>query len=156
MAAGTSINKGLVHWGYIADCGVAIFDEKGNMRFKTEDDGPSKHDALMWKDPRLQSLKWENPIARMIIRRDYRNNSGKQCAYGVLTGEDSSLYFVRTGVQELRPRESLIVYTDGLEHLLGMGEFSDLLRKRDLKGISKLTSKTVKYEGTMIYQSQSE
>jgi len=150
VASGVYQNDGFVHWGYLCDCGVAIFDEKGNLKFKTEDQGPSKFDKYFWKDKRLQDISWGNPKARKIIRSEYRNNPSEKYSYGVLTGEKTAISYVRTGTNEIGSNEHLIVYSDGLEDIIFSEKFADKLRKRDIKGLKKLCQKRVKTEGTLI------
>ncbi len=147
------VERDLVYLGFLTDCGVAIFDERGNLKFRTENQGPDKHDKYIWQDERLQGMDWKNPKARKIIRRYYRNNPLKPHSFGVLTGEETAMHYVRTTTQEIKPNEHLIVYTDGLEQIIFSGEFSDKLRKRDIKGIEKLCRKKVKTEGTLIHYS---
>ncbi len=149
--AGTVQEKDLVHWGYLCDCGVAIFDEKGNLRFRTADEGPAKHDKYIWQDPRLQGIGWRNPKARKIIRKDYRNNPSQEHSFGVLTGEDTAMHYVKTGTEELKPNESLIVYSDGLENIIFSNKFAEALRKRSLEDMSRLCKRGVRTEGTIVY-----
>jgi len=151
VASGTLEKKGIVYWGYLTDCGIAIFDDKGNLKFRTENQGPDKHEKYIWQDERLNRIGWENPGARRIFRRDYRNNPSEPHSFGVLTGEETAMHYVKTGVQEIKSNENLIVYTDGLESTIFSGEFSDILRKRDLNNLTKLCKKKVKTEGTLIY-----
>ena len=154
VASGTSHQYGVVHWGYLTDTGIAIFDEKGNLRFRTENQGPDKYDKYIWADKRLKTIDWKNPEARRIVRRDYRNNPQEKHSFGVLTGEESAMKYVRTGKEELRPGEHLIVYTDGLESTIFSSEFSDALRGGH-RAIKKLCQRNVRTEGTLIHDYQS-
>ncbi|MDP2649773.1 MAG: hypothetical protein Q8P10_02925 [bacterium] len=154
VASGTQLNKGLVYLGFLTDCGVAIFDEKGNLRFRTENQGPDKHDKYIWQDEKLQKIDWKNPEARRIVRRDYRNNPSEEHSFGVLTGEETAMHYVKTATQEIKPNESLIVYSDGLEPIIFSGEFADKLRQKDVKGLENICKQRVKTEGTLIYHSE--
>ena len=150
VASGASLDKGVVYLGFLTDCGVAIFDEEGNLKFRTENQGPDKHDKYIWQDKRLQSIDWRNPEARRIVRGDYRNNPSEEHSFGVLTGEETAMNYVRTATQEIKPNEHLIIYSDGLESILFSGEFADKLRQKDFKGMEKLCKNGVKTEGTLI------
>ena len=154
VAAGTSLSNDLIYLGFLSDCGVAIFNEYGNLRFRTENQGPDKHDKYIWQDKRLERLNWRNPEARRIVRRDYRNNPSEKHSFGVLTGEEKAMCYVRTATQEIKPNEHLILYTDGLEPIIFSGEFADKLRKRDWKGLERLCKKKVRTEGTLVYYSE--
>ena len=150
VASGAQLNQGLIYLGFLTDCGVAIFDEKGNLKFRTENQGPDKHDKYIWQDERLQKIDWRNPEARKIVRKDYRNNPSEEHSFGVLTGEKTAMHYVRTATQEIKPNEHLIVYSDGLEPIIFSGEFADKLRQRDFKGLENLCKQKVKTEGTLI------
>ncbi|MBI2451498.1 hypothetical protein HYV50_00295 [Candidatus Pacearchaeota archaeon] len=151
VAAGICRLSDVFSFGYLTDAGIAVFDLLGNLKFRTENQGPDKHDKYIWQDKRLQGIDWRNPEARRIVRRDYRNNPKEEHSFGVLTGEDSAMNYVRTGTQELRGDDILVVYTDGLESTIFSGEFSDLIRRKNIKGIEKLCKKKVRTEGTIVY-----
>jgi len=151
VASGAQLNRGVVYLGFITDCGVAIFNDKGDLRFRTENQGPNKHDKYIWQDERLKKIDWRNPKARKIVRGEYRNNPSEEHSFGVLTGEEEAMHYVRTATQEIKPNEYLIVYTDGLEPIIFSGEFADKLRQRDFRGLEKLCKQKVRTEGTLIY-----
>ncbi len=154
VSSGTSSSQGLVYLGFLTDCGVAIFDENGNLRFRTENQGPDKHDKYIWQDKRLQKIDWKNPEARRIVRRDYRNNPSEENSFGVLTGEETAMDYVRTATQEIKPNEHLIVYSDGLEPIIFSDEFAEKLKKRDITGLERLCKQKVRTEGTLVYHSE--
>ena len=155
VASGTQLNQSIVYLGFLTDCGVAIFDENGNLRFRTENQGPDKYDKYIWQDERLKKIDWKNPEARMIVRRDYRNNPSEEHSFGVLTGEETAMHYVGTATAEIKPNEHLIVYTDGLELIIFSLEFADKLRQRNFKGLENLCKQRVRTEGTLIYHSES-
>ncbi len=142
-----------VTWGYICDAGLALFDKEGNLKARTENDGPDKHDPFIWSDERLKKIKgdkWRNPEARYIVRHDYRN-SGKENTFGVLTGEEAAMSYVKTGTWERKPGDVLFVYSDGLEHVIFSDEFADMIRKRNFAGIRRLCRERVKTEGSLVW-----
>mgnify|MGYP001565310480 CR=1 FL=1 len=151
VSAGAVKLTELVSFGYLTDCGVAIFDENGNLKFRTENQGPDKYDKNIWKDLRLQRLEWADPKARKIVRSEYRNNPEEENSFGVLTGEETAMHYVRTGTHEIKPDETLIVYSDGLEPVIFSGDFSDKLKQKDFRGLEKICRQKVKTEGTLIY-----
>ncbi len=151
VGAGLSYNNGLVTYGFMADPGIAVYDEKGNLRFKTDDDGPSKHDDFMTKELKSQGLTWRDAEFRRVIRRDFRNKPDNTHSYGVLTGEREAMYYVRTGTIEVRPGEHIAVFTDGLVDIIQSGEFIDALKQGDFSQMFKVCKKRVKSEGTLVY-----
>ena len=158
VAALACIKEDSVVWGYICDCGVAVIDEKGNTKFRTEDEGPKLKDKGIWQDIRLSRFvkekgkenAWINPSIRKIIRSEYRNNPDSPYSFGVLTGERSAEYFLKTGEEEIEPTDSVLVYTDGLEQVVFSGEFADKIRQKDFKGLEELCQSKVRTEGTLI------
>lgn len=56
--------------------------------------------------------------AIQIIRRSIRNVPGHPAAYGVYTGEDSALQFVEYNKVALTGRETIILASDGLDHVM--------------------------------------
>jgi len=150
VSAGMSINDGVISWGYLTDCGMAILNENGDVKFRTENQGPDKYDKHIWKDKRLIGFDWRNPRTRKIIRKHYRNNPEEKSSFGVLTGEETAMDYVRTGRQEISPQDYLLVYSDGLEPIIFSGQFADMIRKQNVGGMEKLCKKNVKTEGTLI------
>jgi len=151
VAAGVVLNQDSVCLGFISDCGVAIFDERGRLRFKTKDEGPDRYNEEIWQDPRLKDQDWINPKARKIIRSEYRNNPQEKNSFGVLTGEESAIEYVRVSTQEIKPGEHLIVYSDGLEQTIFSEKFSEKLIQGDNAGLEKLCKTMVQTEGTLIH-----
>lgn len=170
VAALTSeTSDGSLYWGYICDAGVAIFDEKeeGCLKFKTKDDGPTEHDKDIWpllREKFGENANWHDPKVRAYERKHFRNNP-KAPSFGVLTGEESAMHYVRAGVTEVSPSDLILVYTDGLEHVLfskavlndGLEhivfskEFADLVKARNWNGIEQLCKQKVESEGTLVY-----
>ena len=151
VAVGTCQIGDLVYFGHITDSGVAIFDKEGNLSFRTKDESPHRLDKHIWQDPQIAGKTWSSPGVRARIRSQYRNNPDEQYSFGVLTGEESAMYYVRAGVKEIRPNETLILYTDGLEPIIFSDDFSAMLKNKDINGLEKLCKKEVKTEGTLIY-----
>ena len=148
VASGAVENPEMISLGFMTDCGVAIFNERGNLIFRTQNEGPDgKFFSQLMKS---KNLTWNNVEARRIIRRDYRNN-GAEHSYGVLTGEEKAMSYVKTFSHELKPMEHLMVYSDGLEDTIFSGKFSEKLGQKDFGGIEKLCQKEVRTEGTLVH-----
>jgi len=60
------------------------------------------------------------------------------------------MHYVRTSQRELNPEESVVVYTDGLEHILNLGQFKSGILNRDISKLKKVSQKEVKTEGTAV------
>ena len=159
VAALTSYFDGAIHWGFICDCGLSVIDEKGNIKFRTLDEGPSKIDEQIWPKIREKlgrNINWRMPAARREIRSIYRNNPQEINSYGVLTGEEAAMHYVRTGFYEAKPSDTLLVYSDGISELMFnkdgdiKSEFASKIKVKDFKGLEKMCKKQVHSEGTLV------
>ncbi len=144
VAACIHIENNVLEYAYICDCGVIVYDSLGNIKFQTEDD------KELYSDPFINKIgiAWNLPEARVIVRRDYRNNlnnikNGKCVSYGALTGEESAEKFIRSGRLELKNGDIILVYSDGFTNLLCDSEFiSQLLNFEREKFESYIESKS--------------
>ncbi len=145
VAACIHIENNILNYAYICDCGVIVYDNLGNIKFQTEDD------KKLYSDPFINKIgiAWNLPDARVIVRRDYRNNlnniqNGKCVSYGALTGEVSAVEFIRSGEIELANGDIVLVYSDGFTNLLHDSEFiSQLLNFEKEKFESYIESKSL-------------
>ena len=119
VASCININNNLLNYAYICDCGIIIYDKEGNIKFKTEDD------KALYSDPFINklSLPWALPETRKKIRKDYRNNpnniiDGKCVSYGALTGEETAIYFIKSGQVNITKDDIVILYSDGFNNFL--------------------------------------
>ena len=124
VASCISIENNALNYAYICDCGIIVYDRFGNIKFQTEDD------KELYSDPYINKIgvPWNLPEARVIVRRDYRNNlnniqDDKCISYGAITGEKSAMKFVRTGQFELSDGDIIAVYSDGFTKFLHDRDF---------------------------------
>lgn len=124
VASCVSIKNDILDYAYICDCGVMVFDNLGNIKFQTEDDKECYSDPFINKI----GISWNLPEARVIVRRDYRNNldntyDGKCISYGAITGETTSINFIKTGQIKLSNGDTVLVYSDGFSKFLHDKDF---------------------------------
>lgn len=124
VACCVSIKNDILDYAYICDCGVIVFDSLGNIKFQTEDD------KERYSDPFINriGISWDLPEARVIVRRDYRNNlnntyDGKCVSYGAITGEATSISFIKSGQVGLSNGDIVLVYSDGFSKFLHDKDF---------------------------------
>lgn len=124
VASCISIDDNILKYAYICDCGVIVYDKDGNVKFKTEDD------KELYSDPYINKIgiPWNLPAARKIVRSEYRNNlnnivDGKCVSYGALTGEETAISFIRSGLLKLGDEDIIIVYSDGFSYYLTDKDF---------------------------------
>ena len=137
-------------FGYICDCGLALFNKEGKLKEKTIEYSPHIFDTERWKyiKGKIGSAEWKEPESRVIIRKHFRNKkSFRKYGFGVLTGETSALKHVKTGIWRIEKGDILIAYTDGLEPIISSKNFTKFVKKREIKDICK---KKIQTEGTAV------
>jgi hypothetical protein len=135
----------------IADSRVRIFDLKGNIKFESPNEGPNSKGSIDEDVMKKYNAGFREPEGRRIIRQLYRNHPQEPLSYGALTGEELAMSYVRSGEQELRESDIVIVHTDGLEEAVLKPEFADALRERNVWRINKLCQRSVRTEGSLVY-----
>lgn len=123
VAVGLAIKNNFLYWGIISDCGLSVYDEKFNLKFKNPDYmmGFSNYTIPEIKEKNLDWIK--DSECRVIVRKDYRNQpnkfvNGTLVSYGALTGEKSSIPFIHTGKILLNQGDYVFLYSDGFENLM--------------------------------------
>lgn len=145
VASCMRIENNILDYAYICDCGLIVYDKDGNIKFQTEDD------KELYSDPYINQLgiPWNLPEARVIVRRDYRNNlnnikDSKRVSYGALTGEESAIEFIRYGKLELLKDDIIVLYSDGFTKFLHEKDFiSQLLNFDEEKFENYVDAKSV-------------
>lgn len=119
VAASIQIKDNILEYAYICDCGIIVYDKNGNIKFQTKDD------KELYSDPYINKINipWNLPEARVIVRRDFRNNpnniqNGICVSYGAITGEKNAEQFIRTGQITLEKNDIIAVYSDGFVNFL--------------------------------------
>ena len=119
-----NIENNILNYAYICDCGIIVYDQLGNIKFQTEDDKEK------YSDPFIKNIgiPWNLPEARIIVRRDYRNNldniqNDKCVSYGAITGERDAIEFIRDGRLSLKNGDLILLYSDGFINFLHDKEF---------------------------------
>ncbi|MBI4155362.1 hypothetical protein HY498_04745 [Candidatus Woesearchaeota archaeon] len=146
--------QNVLSWGFIADCGVVVFDEKSEMIFRTPNE--TKQTGAYLKT--IENFDWTKPEWRRFVRKSLRNKD-VEGGYGVLTGEKSALDFVRFGEIELKPGYRFFLFSDGLEHIIFSdgaehnkvsGSFIDVVNNENLHSLKGLCERRVRTEGTLV------
>lgn len=147
----------LISWGFISDCGLALFDANGNLKERTPNQGPhsKEKNSFLEKVVKIHG-GWTNSEARKQIRSMYRNNPYHEAGFGVLTGQPEALKFVNVGTWNAKPGDHLFLYTDGMENTIYSPNSVQILKQdraeeQTFKHLVKLGKKEVKTEGTIIY-----
>ena len=130
-----------LYYGYVGDCGLAIFDGKNKLKFQTKDMvRPAIEEARkIYKD-------WDNfpkEKRNLIMRQDFRNRlDGK--GYGSFTGGERVKKYYKIGIQKLELSDLIIFYSDGFLNYFQFPEFIEILRKKDKKSLDEFTLQKAK------------
>lgn len=112
-----------VYWWSLCDAGLALFNKKGDKLFKSPDGW--QHFPKDWKEGK-------NNKEKIITRhRDYRNTigeDGKLSGYGVADGEETAVYYLNSGVLDVKKGDIVFVYTDGFENYISLPIFIELFK----------------------------
>jgi len=115
-----------VYWGTMCDSFVAQFGNDGRRVFRSPE---------CWSAPRITKhteKEWSafsEKEQRQELRRVYRNGvdgEGNPIGYGVITGEEEAMKYVRCGLLDAHNRDLFLIYTDGFEHYIDLPEFIEL------------------------------
>ncbi len=135
VASCIKIENDVLYYAYICDCGVIIYDSRGNIKFQTKDD------KLLYSDPYINKIgiPWNLPEARIIVRRDFRNKpnnteNGKCVSYGAITGESEALNFIKSGKKKVEKGDLVLVYSDGFSNFLHEKDFIN-----EIKNFNKIS-----------------
>ncbi len=151
VACAGTIKDGRLFYGYIGDCGVAVFNTKGEVVDKTSNDveKASKH---LHSLPRYD---WGKAKWRRKVRSEYRNNLDNPHSYGALTGEASAWRFIHTGKINLMPGFYVLFYSDGMEKVILSNRLAEHLAESGINGLEGRCREVadrmkIKSEGTLV------
>lgn len=151
-----------VNYGFISDCGVAVVGPDGELKMSTPDNGPNSPAKEKLFRPIIESFGgWSNPTARQYLRTQVRNAPSGE-GYGVFTGEQAAMSYVRTGSFPISSGDSILVYTDGSAPILYENPDSlpggrvldrtvaSLIADREYDRLERLFRKKVRTEATLV------
>lgn len=131
-------NKKELFYGYVGDCGLAIFDKDNKLKFQTEDQVKKVKERV-----RKIYKNWDELSKRektKIFHKEFRNNPSG-FGYGSFSGEKGVRRYYQVGKRNLRKGELVVFYSDGFLEYLKFLEFLKILRKRDKNKLDEFTFK---------------
>lgn len=133
--------KKTLFYGYVGDCGLAIFDKNDVLKFKTEDMVEPAQERARSIYPDWDKL--DKNERTKIFHRDFRNiPSG--FGYGSFTGEPWVKKYEQIDLLILSPNDLVIFYSDGFVEYLKFPEFVKILRSEEKKLLDEFTFKKAK------------
>jgi len=133
--------EGKLFYGYVGDCGLAVFDKNDELKFQTEDrvEPAKKRAKLIYKN-------WDELDRNertKILHRDFRNTPSG-LGYGSFTGEPGVKRYYQINSLVLNLGDLVVFYSDGFVEYLKFPEFIKILRKENKKFLDDFTSKKAK------------
>ncbi|MFB6181496.1 MAG: hypothetical protein ABEJ24_01220 [Candidatus Magasanikbacteria bacterium] len=133
VASGGIVLDQTLYWGAICDCGVAVFSESSELKFKTPD-YKKAFDEYEENEIKSSDFNWSMPEYRKIIRSEYRNNteykkSKEYESFGVLTGEQEAEEFMHFGKVNLGKNDLVLFYSDGFLDYFSRSDFFEVINQ---------------------------
>jgi serine/threonine protein phosphatase PrpC len=133
--------KEKLFFGYVGDCGLAIFAQNNILKFQTKDmvEPAQERARSIYKnwDAMAQNERTK------IFHRDFRNNlSGK--GYGSFTGEPGVRKYYEIDSLVLKSGDLIVFYSDGFVECLKFPEFIKILRSKDKKALDDFSTNKAK------------
>lgn len=130
-----------LYYGFVGDCGLAIFDKANRLKFQTKDETQPFLDKAkkIYKNWGELSFKQKS----IIQHRDFRNNPSGQ-GYGSFSGEEGVKKYYQIDGKSLNKGDLVVFYSDGFFDYFKEPVFLEILRREDKKFLSVLTLKKAK------------
>jgi len=151
VGVGGVIENYKLNYEFIGDCGVAIFDKNGNLKFKTNNEGPNSKGSIDKEIKEKYKTSFSEKKGRELIRSKYRNNPKEKLAYGALTGEKNAEHYIKKAKKNLVNGDYALFYSDGAIPIIFSDKFNiakefNSLERYFKKNIEKIGGA----EGTLI------
>lgn len=124
VGVGGVIKSYKLYYEFIADCGLAIFDKKGRLKFKIPNEGPNSKGSIDERVRKKYNTSFNEPKGRKVIRSKYRNNPKEALAYGALTGEKNAEHYIKKGEESLEKGDYVLFYSDGVVPIVFSDDFN--------------------------------
>jgi hypothetical protein len=112
-----------LEWAYLGDAGIALIGPTGALLRETKDEIANAR-----ADFPTDEEVTDKEQRRVVIRSELRNNPKRRSGgYGVLTGEEGALAFLRQGSWSTAGSHVAVVFSDGFRPLLKRDDVRKLL-----------------------------
>lgn len=128
-------------YGYVGDCGLAIFNKENQLRFQAYDQAAAAQKKVRERYPNFESMSQDQQT--IIMHKEFRNSIAGE-GYGSFSGEEGvKKYYIIDGI-DLSRGDLVVFYSDGFASYLSSPEFINILRCRDKKALDDFTSQKAK------------
>ena len=135
VGVAATISRSALLYGYLSDCGLALFNKNNELLFQTENTlKPIIAPYMQMEDVRER---------RELIKKELRNNSNGS-GYGAFTGEQEAALYYRIGTVRVHSEDLIVLYSDGFEPYFQFPEFVNLLRKGNTSTLDAFSAQKAK------------
>jgi len=124
-----AIKDNKLFYGRVHDCWILVIDKNGGIKSNLIDPSDMERSKLA-KSKHPQNFNSLNEKEITIYVHKYDRNrileNGEPCGYGVLTGEETALRYLDTGLIDLEQGDTILIYTDGFEEYVKLKEFLEI------------------------------
>jgi len=124
VGVGGVIKDYKLSYEFITDCGVAVFNKKGELKFRTSNECPNSKGSIDEDIKKRGHTSFKTPEGRKLIRSFYRNNPKNPLSYGALTGEKNAEHYIRKGESKLNRGDYVLFYSDGFLSIIYSEDFN--------------------------------
>ncbi len=129
-----ALSGNTLHYGYIGDCGLLVFDKDLNPVFLSDNNELGVLELFrdgMWFPGKKEKY--------VFMRKNFRNRPGERfMTYGVLTGEEEALSYVKTGSISIEREDTTVLFSDGILPFIFDRGFRGALRNQFYGGIESI------------------
>jgi len=135
--AGFILDK-FLYYGFVCDCGLAVFDKKNKLKFQTKDMLKPVFETARKKYKDWDGFNFKQKVITM--HKDFRNNlDGK--GYGSFSGEEGVKKYYQIGRLTLKKEDLIVFYSDGFSGYFQLPEFLGILRDQDKRKLDSFSLK---------------
>ena len=111
--SGITIFKNHFLWSFLTDCGIGHLSKNSKLLGLSQDHLIKARKYFPAKEGTL------------VIRKDFRNRpeNGKNKTYGVFTGEEKAMAYLKTGKRKFKNGETIFLFSDGIRPYLKKRNF---------------------------------
>lgn len=113
----TYIKKDILFYSFIGNCGVAIFDNEGNLKFRTINDVSNIIIDKKSKDSGCTKF------VKKLFSKPSEEKKFSELCHGLLTGKSAVEAFMNTGIIRLKKGDIIILYNNGFNKLIDLPDF---------------------------------
>lgn len=132
------IENNKLFYGFVGDCGLAIFDKNNINKFQTKDmvaPAVARFAKQFEKHGRIEPRE-----RTTIIHRDFRNNPNKK-GYGSFSGEEGVKNYYKFGSKKLKTGDIAVLFSDGMFWFLKDKDFLQILRGQNKQKLDEFIAK---------------